>query len=52
MDIKTTGDIQGVNPGDSKLLAETLSLISKDGKGDVTARRIKANKAKLIGASV
>ena len=52
IDISTTGSIQGVNPGDSKLLAEKLSLVSKNGEGDVTARRIRANQASLVGAGV
>ena len=43
MDIETNGDINGVNPGDSKLLSLNLRLVSTDGV--VQARRVKADDA-------
>ena len=48
--MKTTGSIQGVNPGDSKLLAYTVNLASDF--GTITARRIKANDASLVGTGI
>ena len=41
-----------MNSGDTKLLAESVKLISKDGRGDIAARRIKANHATLAGSGV
>ena len=41
VDIETTGNIVGMNPGDSKLLALTARMTSLN--GSVTARRVKAD---------
>ena len=50
MDVKTTGNILGVNPGDSKLLGYTINLVSE--YGSVTTRRMKANDAHLSGKGI
>lgn len=50
LDVETTGNIKGVNPGDTKLVAMRVHLASSS--GTVTARRIKADHCSLAGTGV
>lgn len=49
VDIRTTGHISGINPGESKLLSLTTYMESL--RGGITARRLKADKCSLIGGT-
>jgi len=49
IDINTTGHINGLSPGDSKLLAMAAHMTSK--RGGVNIRRLKADLCNLVGAT-
>ena len=50
IDVETTGSISGINPADTKLVADSARLISHEGL--VTTRRLRTNVCQLAGTGV